>query len=853
MAIVNGDPSRLRQVVDNLLINVRRHTPPGVACTIRIGCDGDQAMIIVVDEGPGMWADDADRAFDRFHRADASRTRSSGGAGLGLSIVAAIVEAHGGTVAMSSTLGIGTTVTVRLPLAKGAPVNDLMWVLSRSTGIVAAVLAVAALAWGFLFSARELVGGIRRLVARPPQLAGRFALIFTLAHIVTSYVNHDSGLSLASLFVPRVASSQALAVAWGVIGTYLFATTVLTSWPQRVFPVDLANHPPGSVLGVRLAFVHTYEMGTEASGRAFRIGMLLLVAIGMWYVVSACDRVVAKRRREIHRLHTAQSQITPIPARLNGDMGASSPTRPAGDRDHAVERAARLAALADRRRGRVLPPTPARPATFDPPNGHDVLQARLTALADGAVRPPPGVDWSGRRRIACSGVRSAATPRAAHEATALGLSLATTGALASLSSCSATARRVARRRRRASSPERRARRHFPRPCLPQKPPTHQPAPSMRRRPLSPQPTPLCKAGCFTTSGVMSRCKPGSPQTARSSTSPPSKHRIEMARACGSTIGPCRSSSPRCWRPERPGRHRVGRHVHQQRYRRSLQSAIDLAKSAGLTASPDDRHHAPDSTDSYHVEHVMGTAIVFDVRDSAPADARLAEAVAWLHHVDRTFSTYIDDSPISRLGRAEITLDDVEDDVTDVLQLCERLREDTEGAFDVFAVPAPNGSSLDPSGLVKGWSIDRAAADPRHTRPTDFSINAGGDIALRGRAKPETPWTVGIRHPHDRDKLAIVLEAIGPAAIATSATYERGAHIVDGRTRRPVTELASVTVVGADLTLVDAYATVVFVMGIPGLDWLARHDGFEAMLITHDLQMISTSGFRSWCRPSHEAP
>jgi thiamine biosynthesis lipoprotein len=94
---------------------------------------------------------------------------------------------------------------------------------------------------------------------------------------------------------------------------------------------------------------------------------------------------------------------------------------------------------------------------------------------------------------------------------------------------------------------------------------------------------------------------------------------------------------------------------------------------------------------------------------------------------------------------------------------------------------------------------------------------------------------------------MLLEVEGPAAIATSATYERGAHIVDLRTGQPATELASVTVVGTDLTLVDAYATALFVMGVDGLEWLARHDGFDAMLITHDEHVLFTPGFEAWRR------
>jgi len=118
VAVVIGDPSRLRQVLDNLLANVRTHTPPATPCSLTVRREGDDAVVIVADEGPGMNSGDAARAFDRFHRADTSRTRASGGSGLGLSIVAAIVAAHDGSVAMSSAPGAGTTVTICIPIAE---------------------------------------------------------------------------------------------------------------------------------------------------------------------------------------------------------------------------------------------------------------------------------------------------------------------------------------------------------------------------------------------------------------------------------------------------------------------------------------------------------------------------------------------------------------------------------------------------------------------------------------------------------------------------------------------------------------------------------------------------------------
>jgi two-component system OmpR family sensor kinase len=115
--IVMGDESRLRQVLGNLLANAVTHTPDGTHVRLKVASSGPFALLEVSDDGPGMRPEDAARVFERFFRADPSRVRSSGGSGLGLSIVAALVAAHGGHVDVDSTYGKGTTFTVRLPLA----------------------------------------------------------------------------------------------------------------------------------------------------------------------------------------------------------------------------------------------------------------------------------------------------------------------------------------------------------------------------------------------------------------------------------------------------------------------------------------------------------------------------------------------------------------------------------------------------------------------------------------------------------------------------------------------------------------------------------------------------------------
>jgi two-component system OmpR family sensor kinase len=113
---VMGDPTSLRQVVDNLLGNVRAHTPPGTEARVTVDGGDADATITVTDNGPGMDPDEAEHVFERFYRSDPSRSRAHGGAGLGLSIVSAIVAAHGGTVSAQARIGAGTTFTVHLPI-----------------------------------------------------------------------------------------------------------------------------------------------------------------------------------------------------------------------------------------------------------------------------------------------------------------------------------------------------------------------------------------------------------------------------------------------------------------------------------------------------------------------------------------------------------------------------------------------------------------------------------------------------------------------------------------------------------------------------------------------------------------
>jgi FAD:protein FMN transferase len=234
-----------------------------------------------------------------------------------------------------------------------------------------------------------------------------------------------------------------------------------------------------------------------------------------------------------------------------------------------------------------------------------------------------------------------------------------------------------------------------------------------------------------------------------------------------------------------------------------------------------------------VEQIMGMPIIVDVRDEPAPASTVADVFDWFRWVDAVFSTYRPDSQISRYNRGELAFADLHPDVMTVLGISEELRLQTSGYFDVRAASA---DAIDPSGLVKGWSVDRAAALLDDAGVREYAVNAGGDMRLRGS------WRIGIQHPLERGAVARVFETTD-LAVATSGAYARGGHVLDPHTRRPPSGVLSVTVTGPDLATADAYATAAFAMGATGaVSWLTQLRGYEALTILADGRMLSTPGF-----------
>jgi len=238
----------------------------------------------------------------------------------------------------------------------------------------------------------------------------------------------------------------------------------------------------------------------------------------------------------------------------------------------------------------------------------------------------------------------------------------------------------------------------------------------------------------------------------------------------------------------------------------------------------------------YVEHVMGMPISLALRgrhtDDLAARAAWAEVVVELREVDRVFSTYRDDSCVSLLGRGEIGLEDCPPEVAEVLELGERARGESGGAFSVLR-PGPDGEPvLDPSGAVKAWAVERASAALAGLDDTDFCLSAGGDLTCRTLDPDGAPWRVGVEDPTDPLRILAVVPVF-TGAVATSGTAHRGQHLVDARTGRPPAGVASVTVVAGSLTWADIDATAAYAQGPDAARWLETRPGRSGLVVWAD--------------------
>ena len=212
--------------------------------------------------------------------------------------------------------------------------------------------------------------------------------------------------------------------------------------------------------------------------------------------------------------------------------------------------------------------------------------------------------------------------------------------------------------------------------------------------------------------------------------------------------------------------------------------------------------------------VWGTILYVEVASSKVGldqlESGLAEVTDFVKMIDRDFSTYKSDSQVSKLRRGELKIEDASAQMQEVWQLCLEAKRLTYGSFDPWCVKG----GYDPSGYVKGWAADRCIEILKKHGAENIQINAAGDLSLAGGYENGKPWTIGIRSPENKFQILKTFD-IFEGAIATSGTYEIGAHIKDPHTGLIAIGARSATVYGPDGGLADALATALVVTGREG--------------------------------------
>jgi thiamine biosynthesis lipoprotein len=225
---------------------------------------------------------------------------------------------------------------------------------------------------------------------------------------------------------------------------------------------------------------------------------------------------------------------------------------------------------------------------------------------------------------------------------------------------------------------------------------------------------------------------------------------------------------------------------------------------------------------------MGTTASVHVNDAISVeefDVVVRDVRTELERLEAMFSVYRDSSEISRINAGTLHHLDSSAEVIEVFDACSWLEQASNGAFSIRR--STKESAINPSGFVKGWAAERTAQKFTAAGLQHWYLGIGGDFVLRGGLDATTPWSIGIADPRDASQLVATVDAVN-GAIATSGSAERGDHIWDSRSGTVAKEFLSVTVTGPSLTWADAYATTVFVMGEPGLQWIQQFDGYDVL-------------------------
>jgi thiamine biosynthesis lipoprotein len=241
---------------------------------------------------------------------------------------------------------------------------------------------------------------------------------------------------------------------------------------------------------------------------------------------------------------------------------------------------------------------------------------------------------------------------------------------------------------------------------------------------------------------------------------------------------------------------------------------------------------------------MGMPVVLEIVDTKATQAEYDAIFEYLVGVDEKFSTYKEQSEVSKINRGETSMKEYSDEMREVLRLSQETFELTNG---YFSITTPEGS-LDPSGLVKGWAIQKAASMLEDRGYKNFYIEIAGDIQTSGVTSEGKEWSIGIRNPFVREEIVKVVYPHGKG-IATSGTYVRGSHLYNPHApEHAPDDFVSLTVLGPNVYEADRFATAAFVMGKDGMQFLEALSGFEAYAIDANGLAVMTSNFELYVAP-----
>ncbi len=236
--------------------------------------------------------------------------------------------------------------------------------------------------------------------------------------------------------------------------------------------------------------------------------------------------------------------------------------------------------------------------------------------------------------------------------------------------------------------------------------------------------------------------------------------------------------------------------------------------------------------------IMGMPVTVEIiDDSNQVELYIDKVFDYFVSVDDQFSTYKVSSEISRIN-AGLEEEHWSQTMKHVMSLCRQTARLTGGYFDI----SRNGK-IDPSGLVKGWSIDEASK-LISAKFSNYYIEAGGDIAVSGFSGDHQPWRIGIRNPKNINEIVKTV-SVKKGGVATSGNYIRGNHIYNPKTGREVDNPISLTVIGPSIYEADRYATAAYAMGVAGINLIEKTDGLEGYMIDREMLATKTTNFESY--------